>query len=74
MQNNDDIGFIGCEPYINGVANLIDILDEEQLKRVKIFNGDAKKIIPFFEKNTFEKVFILFPDPWPKKKHYKREE
>ena len=72
MQNNDDIGFIGCEPYINGVANLIDTLDEEQLKRIKIFNGDAKKIIPFFEKNTFEKVFIMFPDPWPKKKHHKR--
>ena len=72
MQNNNDIGFIGCEPYINGIANLIDLLDEEQLKRIKIFNGDAKKIIPYFKKDIFEKIFILFPDPWPKKRHYKR--
>tara|TARA_B100001996_G_scaffold200966_1_gene153828 strand:+ start:446 stop:841 length:396 start_codon:yes stop_codon:yes gene_type:complete len=42
------------------------------LKRVKIFNGDARKIINNIKENSVSKIFILFPDPWPKKKHHKR--
>tara|TARA_B100000676_G_scaffold306524_1_gene362920 strand:+ start:1057 stop:1458 length:402 start_codon:yes stop_codon:yes gene_type:complete len=47
-------------------------LTEEELKRIKIFNGDARNILSYFKSNTFEKVFLLFPDPWPKKRHHKR--
>ncbi|MCH2678573.1 MAG: tRNA (guanosine(46)-N7)-methyltransferase TrmB [Alphaproteobacteria bacterium] len=72
IENNKDIGIIGCEPYINGIANLLELLNEEELKRVKIFNGDARKIISTLKENSISKIFILFPDPWPKKKHYKR--
>ena len=72
LRLNKDIGIIGCEPYINGIANLLELLNEEELKRVKIFNGDARKIISKLKANSISKIFILFPDPWPKKKHYKR--
>jgi tRNA (guanine-N7-)-methyltransferase len=72
LENNKDIAIVGCEPYLNGVANLLDLLNDEQLQRVKIFNGDARKIINGIEDKNISKVFILFPDPWPKKKHYKR--
>jgi len=72
LDNNKDIGFIACEPYINGIADLLILLDKEQLRRIKIYNGDVRDLFQIFNPNTFEKVFILFPDPWPKKKHYKR--
>ena len=72
LDNKKDIAIIGCEPYINGVANLLELLSKEQLQRVKIFIGDARKIIASLNKNSISKVFILFPDPWPKRKHHKR--
>ncbi|MBH87847.1 MAG: tRNA (guanosine(46)-N7)-methyltransferase TrmB [Pelagibacterales bacterium] len=72
LENNKHIAIIGCEPYINGIANLLSLLNKEELKRVKIFNGDARKIISFLKEDSISKIFILFPDPWPKKKHYKR--
>ena len=72
LDNNKDIGFIACEPYINGIADLLILLDKDHLSRIKIYNGDARELFNIFNPNTFEKVFILFPDPWPKKKHYKR--
>ena len=72
LDNKKDIAIIGCEPYINGVANLLEILNKEQLQRVKIFTGDARKVITSLKSNTISKVFILFPDPWPKKRHHKR--
>ena len=37
IEKNKDIGIIGCEPYINGIANLLELLNEEELERVKIF-------------------------------------
>ena len=72
LDNKKNVAIIGCEPYINGVANLLEILNKEQLQRVKIFTGDARKVIASLKKNSISKVFILFPDPWPKKRHYKR--
>ena len=72
LDNKKDIAIIGCEPYINGVANLLELLSKEQLQRVKIFIGDARKIIASLNKNSISKVFILFPDPWPKNRHHKR--
>ena len=54
------------------MANLLQILDDEQLHRVRIFTGDARKIINSLKNISISKVFILFPDPWPKKRHHKR--
>ena len=51
---------------------MLQLLNQEQLQRVKIFTGDARKIINSLKNNSISKVFILFPDPWPKKKHHKR--
>jgi tRNA (guanine-N7-)-methyltransferase len=51
---------------------LLQLLDDEQLHRVKIFTGDAIKIINSLKNRSISKVFILFPDPWPKKRHHKR--
>ncbi|MBJ26695.1 MAG: tRNA (guanosine(46)-N7)-methyltransferase TrmB [Alphaproteobacteria bacterium] len=69
---NPDIGFIGCDPFMNGVASLCKKLDVEGLNNVKIYTGDAKNILKVLRPKSIQRLFILFPDPWPKKRHHKR--
>ena len=69
---NPNIGFIGCEPYINGVANCLRLIEENQTDNVKIVHGDARLFFEALPKEVLQKVFILFPDPWPKTKHHKK--
>ena len=71
-KNNPDILFIGCEPHINGVANLLFKLNNEPLKNIRIFVGDNRLLLQTTSKKIFNKIYILFPDPWPKTKHHKR--
>ncbi len=70
-KNNPDILFIGCEPHINGVVNLLAKLELHPLKNVRIFVGDSRIFLEQ-SKRIFDKIYILNPDPWPKAKHYKR--
>ncbi|MCE3254558.1 MAG: tRNA ((7)-)-methyltransferase [Rickettsiaceae bacterium] len=71
-KNNPDILFIGCEPHINGVVNLLAKLEIEPLKNIRIFVGDNRLLLEQAVDKIFEKIYILFPDPWPKSKHHKR--
>jgi tRNA (guanine-N7-)-methyltransferase len=68
-----DIGFIGCEPFINGVANLVARAVSGGLTaRLRIFANDARLLLPHFADASIERAFILFPDPWPKRRHHRR--
>lgn len=67
-----DIGFIGCEPFLNGVGKLLSQLDHDGLENVRIHADDARDIFPDFPDGCLERVYVLFPDPWPKTKHHKR--
>ena len=69
---NPDIGFIGCEPFKYGVARLCKKLDVGGLKNVRIYMGDARVILSVLKQHSIQRLFILFPDPWPKKRHHKR--
>jgi tRNA (guanine-N7-)-methyltransferase len=71
-KNNPEILFIGCEPHINGVVNLLAKLQKEPLENIKIFVGDNRLLLSTISKKIFDKIYILFPDPWPKTKHNKR--
>lgn len=71
-KNNPDKFFIGFEPHINGVVNLLAKLEEEPLKNLKISDQDARVILADYPNELFDEAFILFPDPWPKSKHHKR--
>ena len=71
-QNNPSVNFIGCEPYINGVATLLGKLHNQNLKNVIIYPGDIRDLMDVLAEQTLEKVFLLYPDPWPKKRHHKR--
>jgi len=68
---NSEVGFIGCEPFENGVAKALKAIHENNLKNVKIFNGDARFLLDFFENSSIDRFYILFPDPWTKKRHHK---
>ena len=72
-QNNSDVGFIGCEPYINGTAKLIRDIDELELNNILIYPDDARHILDRLEDDSIDKAFALFGDPWRKYRHrYRR--
>lgn len=71
-QAHPDVGIIGCEPFLNGVAKLLSLLDENKSQNVRIYADDARDIFPDVADGALDRAFILFPDPWPKAKHHKR--
>lgn len=66
------IGLFGCEPFLNGVSGLVDLVDEKALDNVRVFTDDARLLMDSFPDNSIGRAFILFPDPWPKARHHKR--
>ena len=69
---NKDTQIIGCETYINGVLSLLDKIENNNVNNIKIFNGDARLLLEKMQNHSIDKVFILFPDPWPKKRQNKK--
>jgi tRNA (guanine-N7-)-methyltransferase len=67
-----NIGFIGCDPFENGVANALKLIQTHDLENVKIFNGDARFLAEKLQESSLSRLYVLFPDPWRKKKHHKR--
>lgn len=67
-----EAGIIGCEPFINGTAALLARIQSEQLSNIRIYGGDARFLIEKLPDASLSKVFILYPDPWPKARHHKR--
>lgn len=66
------IGFIGCEPFLNGVVKVLRGVRQSSLKTVRLYNDDALHLLHWLPEGSLGRVFILFPDPWPKKRHRKR--
>jgi len=69
---NPRIGLIGAEPYEAGVAMLLSKLADAPCPNIRIHEGDARDIIEALPEASLARVFILFPDPWPKTRHHKR--
>lgn len=67
-----DVGFIGCEPYVNGVAALLATIERERLTNVRIFDDDARRLLPALAPASLGAVIAWFPDPWPKARHENR--
>ncbi|MBX3506648.1 MAG: tRNA (guanosine(46)-N7)-methyltransferase TrmB [Parvibaculum sp.] len=66
------VGIMGCEPFLNGVAKLVSEIQERDLANVRILNDDARFLLERLAPSSLARVFILYPDPWPKKRHNKR--
>ncbi len=69
---NPSVGFIGSEVFLNGVASLTRHIEEGQLANVRIFDNDARHLLPALKDNSLSRISLLFPDPWPKTRHAKR--
>ncbi len=69
---NPDVGIIGCEPYINGVAMLLGKIRKAGVENVAIHPGDVRDMFDVLPDGSVEKAFLLYPDPWPKKRHHRR--
>jgi tRNA (guanine-N7-)-methyltransferase len=71
-ERNPDVGFIGCEPFVNGVASLLAHVEDRNLGNVRIHADDAREVLDALPDGCISRYFLLFPDPWPKKRHANR--
>ena len=69
---NPGVGIIGAEPYINGVAMLLGKIRAADVDNIRIHPGDARDLFDVLPEGSISKAFLLYPDPWPKKKHHRR--
>lgn len=67
-----DVGFIGCEPFVNGMAKAVARIDEYELANVRLHNHDAGLLLDQLPDACLDLAYLLYPDPWPKKRHWKR--
>ena len=71
-REHPDVGFIACEPFIDGVVKLLDGVDADNLDNVRVHADDVRDVLPWLPPASIGRAFVLFPDPWPKKRHLKR--
>ena len=69
---NPGVGFIGCEPYLDGVAKLAARIADSGLGNIRVFRDDARLLLDALPDASIGRAFVLFPDPWPKARHHKR--
>jgi tRNA (guanine-N7-)-methyltransferase len=69
---NPATGIIGAEPFINGIAKLLAEIEDRKLCNVRIHPEDARDLLDRLGAQTISRIFLLYPDPWPKKRHNKR--
>jgi len=69
---NAKTGFIGCEPFFEGMAKALTGIDEAGLSNVRLHMDDARSVMSSLSSGSIARTFILFPDPWPKKRQQKR--
>lgn len=69
---NPDCGFIGIEPFINGMAKALAAIDARGLKNIRLYHGDAIDLLAWLPDASLAAVYLLYPDPWPKRRHWKR--
>ena len=67
-----DVLFLGAEPFLNGVASALRHIEEGGLANVRLHAGDARELMARLPDASLARLFILFPDPWPKTRHRKR--
>ena len=65
-------GFIGCEPYINGMAKILALIEANDVRNIRLFAGDAAELLAWMPANSLARIDLIHPDPWPKRRHWKR--
>ena len=67
-----DVDFIGCEPFINGMARLLSRIEARGLRNIRLHLGDAAEVLDRLPDASLSRVYLFYPDPWPKRRHRKR--
>jgi tRNA (guanine-N7-)-methyltransferase len=65
-------GFIGIEPFINGMAKALAAIEERKLANIRLHHGDATDMLAWLPAASLSRFDLLYPDPWPKRRHWKR--
>jgi tRNA (guanine-N7-)-methyltransferase len=71
-QENATTGFIGVEPFVNSMAKLLSRVDELSLSNIRVYDDDATEVLDWLPEGSIDHIDLLYPDPWPKRKHWKR--
>jgi tRNA (guanine-N7-)-methyltransferase len=69
---NPDVGIVGCEPFVNGVAMLLSAIERAGVENLRVHPGDARDLLELVPAGALGRVYLLYPDPWPKRRHWKR--
>jgi tRNA (guanine-N7-)-methyltransferase len=65
-------GFIGCEPYVNGMAKILTLIKAGDIGNIRLFAGDAAELLAWVPARSLARIDLIHPDPWPKRRHWKR--
>ena len=65
-------GFIGCEPYVNGMAKILTLIEAGDVGNIRLFAGDASELLAWAPAQSLARIDLIHPDPWPKRRHWKR--
>lgn len=65
-------GFIGCEPYVNGMAKILTQIEAHDIGNIRLFAGDASDLLAWLPRASLARIDLIHPDPWPKRRHWKR--
>jgi tRNA (guanine-N7-)-methyltransferase len=71
-QKLPDTGFIGCEPYVNGMAKILAQIEAHNIGNIRLFAGDAADLLAWLPSQSLVRIDLIHPDPWPKRRHWKR--
>ncbi|ETX29908.1 tRNA (guanine(46)-N(7))-methyltransferase TrmB [Roseivivax isoporae] len=71
-ERHPEVGFIGCEPFVNGVAMLLGKLRDSGADNVRLHPGDARDLFDVLSAGSVARTYLLYPDPWPKARHHRR--
>lgn len=71
-RSHPEIGHIGAEAYLNGIAKALVAIEEEDLSNVRLHGSDARALLEWLPDAALDRIDLLYPDPWPKRRHWKR--
>ena len=71
-QAHPEIGHLGCEPFINGLAKLVAAIGRQGLTNIRLHDDDALDLLRQLPPASLDRIYLLYPDPWPKRRHHKR--
>lgn len=66
------LGFIGCEPYVNGMAKILAQIEMHEIRNIRLVAGDAAELLAWVPAQSLARIDLIHPDPWPKRRHWKR--